>query len=54
MAIRCYGVAVTTATTKAYKHILVIVDGFSKFVWLYPTKSTTTKEVLNKLAEDVR
>ena len=27
-----------TAMTKVYKHILVIVDGFSKFVWLYPTK----------------
>ena len=27
-----------TATTKLYKRILVIADGFSKFVWLYPTK----------------
>jgi len=25
------------------------VDGFSKFVWLYPTKSTGTEEVLEKL-----
>lgn len=35
------------STKKNYKHILVIVDAFSKFVWLYPTKSTTTTKVLN-------
>lgn len=28
-----------TSTSKQYKHLLVIVDGFSKFVWLYPTKT---------------
>lgn len=38
-----------SATTKLYKHIIFIIDGFSKFVWLYPTKSTTTKEVLDRL-----
>ncbi|XP_043492374.1 uncharacterized protein LOC122517843 [Polistes fuscatus] len=38
-----------TATSKAYKHILVVVDGFSKFVWLYPTKTTTARETLEKL-----
>lgn len=26
-----------------------MVDGFSKFVWLYPTKPTGVEEVLNKL-----
>jgi len=28
---------------------LAVGDGFSKFVWLYPTKSTGTEEVLEKL-----
>lgn len=38
-----------TATSKMYKHLFVVVDGFSKFVWIYPTKTTNTKEVLDKL-----
>ena len=37
------------STHKGYKHILVVVDGFSKFVWLYPTRSTTTNEVITRL-----
>lgn len=36
-------------TKKKYNHILVVVDGFSKFVWLYPTKSTTSEEVVERL-----
>ncbi|XP_062135072.1 myosin-9-like [Drosophila sulfurigaster albostrigata] len=36
-------------TTKQYKHIFAIVDGFTKFVWLYPTKTTSSEEVLQKL-----
>jgi len=27
------------STHKAYKHILAVIDGFTKFCWLYPTKS---------------
>lgn len=38
-----------TNTQKSYKHILVVVDAFTKFVWLYPTKSTDTADVLNRL-----
>lgn len=38
------------ATTKQYKYILVVVDAFTKYTWLFPTKSTTTKEVLDKIA----
>lgn len=38
-----------TITKKKYKHLLVIVDAFSKFVWIYPTKSTTSEETLQKL-----
>lgn len=37
------------STKKSYAHILVVVDGFSKFVWLYPTKLTTTEEVILRL-----
>jgi len=38
-----------TDTKKKYKHILAVVDGFSNFDWLYPTSSTGTDEVLNRL-----
>lgn len=34
-------------TAKGYKHIFVITDAFSKFCWLFPTKSTTAKEVID-------
>jgi len=36
-------------TTKRQIHILVIVDGFPKYVWLYPTRSTGVDEVINCL-----
>ncbi|GBO99580.1 hypothetical protein EVAR_91284_1 [Eumeta japonica] len=38
-----------TATKKQYNYILVVVDAFSKFVWLYPTKDTGTDAVLDRL-----
>uniref|UniRef100_A0A2M4CKM2 RNA-directed DNA polymerase n=1 Tax=Anopheles darlingi TaxID=43151 RepID=A0A2M4CKM2_ANODA len=37
------------ATSKQYRYILTMVDGFSKFVWLYPTKTTSAEEALRKL-----
>lgn len=37
------------ATSKQYRYLLTVVDGFSKFVWLYPTRTTNTEEVLRKL-----
>lgn len=37
------------STAKSYHHIFVVVDAFSKFVWLYATKSTSTTEVLEHL-----
>ncbi|KMQ92653.1 blastopia polyprotein [Lasius niger] len=37
------------STRKAYQHILVVVDSFTKFVWLYPVKSITSIEVISKL-----
>lgn len=36
-------------TKKSYNYILAVTDGFSKFVWLYPTKSTGVEEVISKL-----
>lgn len=37
------------ATKKQYRYILCIIDGFSKFVWLYPTKTLSAKEVIQKM-----
>ncbi|CAK9801710.1 Transposon Ty3-I Gag-Pol polyprotein [Anthophora plagiata] len=37
------------STKKSYRHILVVVDAFTKFVWLYSTKSTNSAEVISRL-----
>lgn len=37
------------STNKNYNHILAVIDSFTKFIWLYPTKSTASKEVIAKL-----
>lgn len=36
-------------TSKRYQYIFAVIDSFTKFVWLYPTKSTDAAEVLAKL-----
>lgn len=36
-------------TQKKYQHLLAIIDAFTKFVWLYPTKTTSTSEVMGHL-----
>ncbi|GFW21817.1 hypothetical protein TNCV_1235421 [Trichonephila clavipes] len=36
-------------SSKNYKYILAVIDSFTKFVWLYPTKTTSTSEVIKKL-----
>lgn len=38
-----------SSTRKNYKHIFVVINSFTKYVWLYPTKSTTTGEVVSRL-----
>lgn len=38
-----------TNTPRGYKHILAIIDAFTKFCWLFPTRSTTSKEVVDKM-----
>lgn len=39
------------STNKNYAHILSIIDSFTKFVWLYPVKSTQAIETLDKLKQ---
>lgn len=34
------------STHKSYQNIFTVVDNFSKFIWPYATKSTTTREVI--------
>jgi len=36
-------------TSGRYKHVLVIVDAFTRFTWLGAVRSTTTKEVVEHL-----
>ncbi|GFW45550.1 transposon Tf2-9 polyprotein [Trichonephila clavipes] len=37
------------STNKRYQHILTIIYAFTKFTWLYPVKSTTLEDALDKL-----
>ncbi|XP_011859081.1 PREDICTED: uncharacterized protein K02A2.6-like [Vollenhovia emeryi] len=41
-------------TGKGYRHLLVIIDAFTKFIRLYPCKSTTTEETIKHLGDYVR
>ncbi|GFY29854.1 transposon Ty3-I Gag-Pol polyprotein [Trichonephila clavipes] len=36
-------------TSKKYKHVFAVIDAFSKFTWLYPTRSTDAAEAKNRL-----
>ncbi|GFS54307.1 transposon Ty3-I Gag-Pol polyprotein [Trichonephila clavipes] len=35
-------------TSKKYKHVFAVIDAFSKFTWLYPTRSTDAAKVTNR------
>lgn len=37
------------ATKKMYNYILTVIDGYTKFVWIYPVKTVTAKETVDKL-----
>lgn len=39
------------STKKNYRHLFVVIDAFAKFIWLYPTKSTNTRKVLDRLRQ---
>ncbi|GFU23173.1 hypothetical protein TNCV_3516081 [Trichonephila clavipes] len=36
-------------TSKEYKHVFALIDAFSKFTWLYPTRSKYAAEKINRL-----
>lgn len=42
-------VTIADARVTSKKYILVVIDGFTKFTKLYPTKSTMSREVIEKL-----
>lgn len=37
------------STKKSYVHVFVVVEAFSKFMWLYVTKSTSAAEMIGRL-----
>ena len=37
------------ATANQFEYVLTVVDGFSNFVWLFPTKTSSGEETLRKL-----
>lgn len=37
------------ATCKMYTYLFVVIDGFTKMVWIFPTKTTNAKEVVDKM-----
>ena len=37
------------STMKNYQYLLVVVDAFTKFVWLHPVKNTSVAEVIKRL-----
>ncbi|GFW52414.1 transposon Tf2-9 polyprotein [Trichonephila clavipes] len=41
------------STNKNYNHNLSIIDAFTKFVWLYPVKSTSSRDALEKLKLEI-
>lgn len=34
-------------TSDNYKHIMVVVDAYTRFTWLFPTRSTGAKEAVS-------
>jgi hypothetical protein len=47
--IHLYHIDPMMETKKQYNYILTMVDAFTKFVWIFPTRSTTSREVIDKL-----
>lgn len=39
------------STAKSYNHLLVVVDVFTKFTWIYPVKTTKCAEAISKLQQ---
>jgi len=36
-------------SSKGYRHILLVVDAFTRYTWLFPVKSTSSKETIDQL-----
>ncbi|GFX53705.1 transposon Tf2-9 polyprotein [Trichonephila clavipes] len=49
LANKKYFIGPLPSTNKRYQHILTIIDAFTKLTWLYPVKSTTLEDALDKL-----
>ncbi|GFU31777.1 hypothetical protein TNCV_1176441 [Trichonephila clavipes] len=39
------------STNKSYQHIFTVVDAFTKFTWLYPVKTVSAENALEKLKQ---
>lgn len=37
------------STRKNYNHLFVVIDSFTKFTWIYPTKTTNAEVVIDRL-----
>src|ERR1700744_2263069 len=37
------------STAKSYKYLVLVIDAFSKFSWIYPVKTKEAAEVIKKL-----
>lgn len=37
-------------TTDGFRHVLTLIDAFTRFTWLFPVKSTSSKETINCLS----
>ncbi|GFY43792.1 transposon Tf2-6 polyprotein [Trichonephila inaurata madagascariensis] len=42
-------IAPLPSTNKSYQHVLTVVDAFTKFTWLYPFKTVSAENALEKL-----
>lgn len=47
--LHCDHVGPLDETKKMYKYILTVIDAYTKFVWIYPVKTLTSKETVDKL-----
>lgn len=37
------------STSKMYNHIFAVIDSFTKFCWLYPTRTTSARDAISRL-----
>lgn len=44
--VHCDHLGPLTESSEGFKHVLILVDAFTRFTWLNPVKSTGSKEVI--------